>query len=60
MALQKQKAVQVTSTDADKAKSFDNLQLVEVDVPQLKEGQVSNASLHDLFTCVDYSPVMDG
>lgn len=40
MAPQKQQAVQVTTTDEAKAKSFDNLQHSEADVPQLQDGQV--------------------
>jgi NADPH:quinone reductase-like Zn-dependent oxidoreductase len=40
MAPQKQHAVVVTSTNADKAKTYDNLELQERDVPELQDGQV--------------------
>jgi NADPH:quinone reductase-like Zn-dependent oxidoreductase len=40
MAPQKQRGIFVTTLDADKVKGFNNLELRETDVPQLKDGQV--------------------
>jgi hypothetical protein len=40
MAPQKQRGIFVTTLDSDKVKGFNNLELQETDVPQLKDGQV--------------------
>ena len=40
MAPQKQRGILVTTLDPEKVKGFNNLELQETDVPQLKDGQV--------------------
>lgn len=53
MAPQKQRGIFVTTLDSDKVKGFNNLELQETDVPQLKDGQVRQCSHADACPAAD-------